>query len=302
MDKPITYIIDIKKISNSHETIIQSCYNLIGYYHKNPDAKIIIDFRNIDFMYPDYSILLLCAIKHLDKLGIKVSGRIRYNTKSSIVPYLARINFFKYLNIQIPGEFKRLENNRFVEIQEYNENNQIKVLKSILTVIKENSLINDNVFASLDYCLNEILDNVLNHSEVKVGWVVAQYFEKMNAIRIMVADNGIGIHKSLNKRHNFSEIDSIENCINSGVTNGLGQGHGLYATSTFTKMNKGWLSLISGNKKLDVSEKYTKTNTVSFWQGTCVYLRVNTNVDVDYKKFTSNHFDYKEQLFEDMFK
>ena len=301
MKEEETYHINIEEITKSHETVLNACDNVIQYYLKKPKIKIILDFSSCNFIYPDYSLLLLCAFKFLESQKIKVFGTIVYE-EPNVIKYLSRMNFFKYLNVEIPEKIQRLPTNKFVEIQRYDEHNQLDVLKSIMTVIKSNSCINDNAFAGLDYCLNEILDNVLNHSGINEGWVVAQYFEKINSIRLIVCDIGLGIHKSLNEAHNYSEEDAIINCIVDGVTNGKGQGHGLFATSSFAKLNKGWLSLVSGNKKFDVSEQKSIINNIPFWQGTCVYLRVNTNIDVDYKLFTSKHYDYKAELFDDMFK
>ena len=70
--------------------------------------------------------------------------------------------------------------------------------------------------------------------------------------------------------------------------------------SAFIKLNKGWLSVISKNKRLNVTEDKIEVKNISHWQGTCVYLRINTNVEVDYKEFTSKYYDYKRELFEDM--
>lgn len=131
-----------------------------------------------------------------------------------------------------------------------------------------------------------------------------QYFPNMNAIRLIVCDFGIGINEALKAKYNFSENEAIQKCIEKGVTNGKGQGHGLYATSEFIKLNKGWLSIFSGNKKLDLNEDDLWVKKTPFWQGTCVYLRINTNLDVDYTKFTSRYGDYKDHVierFEDMF-
>jgi anti-sigma regulatory factor (Ser/Thr protein kinase) len=201
----------------------------------------------------------------------------------------------------LPIEIPKINRDNAVEIQKYTSENQIEVLNSILKVLKANGSINDNVYASLDYCFNEILDNVLNHTEEKVGWVVAQYFENLNSIRLIVCDFGMGIHRSLNQKHDFTEEEALVKCIESGVTNGKGQGHGLYATSSFIKLNKGWLSLFSGNKKLNVSEKETIVKDIDNWQGTCVYIRINTNIEVDYTEFTSKYYDYKKQVFENLF-
>jgi len=293
----------INNTDNSHEIILSKCNLLIEFYLKNPTKEIIFDIRNLTFIYPDYALLLLCSFKYLEQNGIIVKGKMKY-TDSYCIKYLARMGFFRNLNIDIPSEVENITKSSFVEIQKYDELNQVEICNSLLRVIKSNSVINDNVFTSLDYCFNEILDNVLLHSEIKHGWVVMQYFPNMNAIRLIVCDFGIGVNEALKSKYNFTEEESIKKCIESGITNGKGQGHGLYATSEFVKLNRGWLSIITGNKKLDLNEDELRVRDVAFWQGTCIYLRINTNIDVDYTKFTSRCGDYKEHVierFEDMF-
>ncbi|MDW8849860.1 hypothetical protein SD960_07135 [Flavobacterium sp. MMLR14_040] len=295
------YTLQIKDVAKSHNQTILVCDALIKQYENEPDTKLIIDFSDCDFIYPDYAILLLCTIKYLEYLGYKVIGTIKLDANKAIITYLAKMNFFEHLNVELPISIPKFDHNNAVQIQKYTSDNQIEVLNSILKVLREKSSMHDNVYASLDYCFNEILDNVLNHTDEKVGWVVAQYFENLNSIRLIVCDFGMGIHQSLNQKHNFTEEEAITKCIESGITNGKGQGHGLFATASFIRLNKGWLSLISGKKKLNVSEKKTVVKDIQNWQGTCVYIRINTNVDVDYKEFTSQFYDYKKQVFEDLF-
>ncbi|OOV19771.1 sensor histidine kinase [Flavobacterium sp. LM4] len=296
-----SYKLQIKDIAKSHNQTIAVCDALIKQYQSEPETKLIIDFSDCDFIYPDYAILLLCTIKYLEHLGHKVSGTIKLGANKAIITYLAKMNFFENLNVELPISIPKFNHYNAVQIQKYTSDNQIEVLNSILKVLREKSSMYDNVYASLDYCFNEILDNVLNHTDEKVGWVVAQYFENLNSIRLIVCDFGMGIHKSLNQKHDFTEEEAITKCIESGITNGKGQGHGLFATASFIRLNKGWLSLISGKKKLNVSEKKTIVKDIPNWQGTCVYIRINTNVDVDYKEFTSQFYDYKKQVFENLF-
>jgi anti-sigma regulatory factor (Ser/Thr protein kinase) len=295
------YILWIKDIAKSHNETISVCNALVNQYKKNPETKLVIDFSNCQFIYPDYAILLLCTIKYIEHLGFKVTGKIKLDSNAKIINYLAKMNFFENLNVDLPISIPKFNPESAVKIQRYTKENQFDVLNSILKVLKDKSSINDNVYASLDYCFNEILDNVLNHTEEKIGWVVAQYFGNLNSIRLIVCDFGLGIHKSLNQKHNFTEDEAIVKSIESGVTNGKGQGHGLFATASFIRLNKGWLSLISGNKKVNVSEKETIVKDIDNWQGTCVYIRINTNVDVDYTEFTSPNYDYKKQVFENLF-
>lgn len=295
------YTLHIKDIAKSHNDTLKQCDLLVNQFKKTPSTKLIIDFSDCDFIYPDYALLLLCSIKYIENLGIKVSGTLKLGKNNKIVIYLAKMNFFENLNVKIPVEIPKFNPNNAVQIQRYTSENQIEVLKKILKVLKEKSSLKDSVYASLDYCFNEILDNVLNHTEEKVGYIVAQYFENINSIRLIVCDFGMGIQASLNQKFNFTEEEAISKCIESGVTNGKGQGHGLYATASFIRLNKGWLSLISGNKKINVSEKGNKIKDISNWQGTCVYIRINTNIEVDYTEFTSPNYDYKKQIFEDLF-
>lgn len=289
-----------KDLSSQNKTIA-ICDAIVIQYEKYPETELIIDFDNCEFIYPDYALLFICTIKYLERIGCKVVGQILINRESKTAKYLAEMNFFETLKVEFPFHADNIDDKSSVQIQKYTSENQIEVLHSILKVLREKSSMNDNVYASLDYCLNEVLDNVLNHSEENEGWVVAQYYENLNSIRLIVADYGIGIHKSLNLRYNFSEEESLLKCIEEGVTNGKGQGHGLFATSTFVKLNKGFLSICSGNKKLNITENKLTVKSIKRWNGTYIYLRINTNVDVDYTEFTSKHYDYKKDLFESMF-
>ncbi|MBO0355880.1 hypothetical protein [Flagellimonas aurea] len=295
------FVLRIDNDLSSHEAVLERCTAMVEYFKSNPGAKILIDFRGLNFIYPDYSLLVLCAMKYLESLGITVTGRIRFSKNSGGLEYLSQMGFFKHLEVNIPHSLRNKKPNSFVSIQQYTSENQIEVLEELMGVVKANVPIDDNVFASLDYCFNEILDNVLLHSNVGQGWVVGQYFPNMNALRLIVCDYGMGICASLNEVYDFTEEQALIKCVEKGVTSGKGQGHGLYATSRFIELNQGWMSIFSGNSKLDVNEHSTEVTQIPFWQGTCVYLRINTNIEVDYKQFTGEHYDYKEHLFEKMF-
>lgn len=295
------YTLYIKDISKSHNKTITVCNLLIKQYKTDPKINLIIDFSDCEFIYPDYAILLLCTIKYIEHLGHVVTGTIKLSPNKQVIIYLAKMNFFANLNVVLPIGIPKFNPDNAVQIQQYTSENQLTVLNSILKVLYSKGSINENVYTGLDYCFNEILDNVLNHTDEKIGWVVAQYFANLNSIRLIVCDFGMGIHKSLNLKHDYTEEEAITKCIESGITNGKGQGHGLYATSSFIKQNKGWLSLFSGNKKLNVNETETVIEDIDNWQGTCVYVRINTNIEVDYTEFTSRNYDYKKQAFEYLF-
>ena len=70
---------------------------------------------------------------------------------------------------------------------------------------------------------------------------------------------------------------------NTLVTNGKGLGFGLFATSQFILKNYGELFLYSGNHYLTAKNGNYEIKSGSYWKGTVVSLRINTNIPVDYK-------------------
>ena len=254
------------------------------------DVFFSIDFTNITtLLYSDLLTLIVSLITTLKKEGINVKGNIRIDRKSDHVKYASRINFFKNLGLDIPESFTRNESSgAFTEILEFNQENIYNLQEQINLILHEKANIAKEVLELLYYCLNEIMDNVLVHSGLNHGWVCAQSFAKNKEIRLIICDNGVGIHQSLatspNPEYaNLSEDKALELCIRKGVTNGKGLGFGLFATSMFVKENGGDLLVYSGSYFLrnEGTELYVKEG--SRWKGTVVYLRINTEIAVDYK-------------------
>ncbi len=294
------YTIKFSKLT-SHIKVVESVYGLITSIKsgKADPKRIHLDFRDCSFIKPDYLLMVITGLEFLRKTYI-INGKCHLGN-NNLTNFLSRIDFFKQLGADYPQSNGRNSSiGKFIEIKKFKDDNeQLDVVNSIMRIIKDNCLITESVYTSLDYCLQEITDNVLNHSQENNGWVVAQYYPILNQIRIMIADYGIGIHKSLITNYpEFSDHESIIKCIEQGIKGkGIirtGQGHGLYATSMFAELNQGNLSIISGEKLLEITSKNKIVLDIPFWQGTCIFLLINTNIQVDYHKFTSNHYDYGE--------
>lgn len=76
--------------------------------------------------------------------------------------------------------------------------------------------------------------------------------------------------------------ESIAECTKKGVTNGYGQGNGLYHTTEFIKRNKGDLTLHSGCYTYKITNGNVSVSESGFWGGTYIYMRVNLKHEVDY--------------------
>jgi len=102
---------------------------------------------------------------------------------------------------------------------------------------------------ALDWSINEVMDNVLQHSLVDRGFVMGQIHRNTTRVAICVFDYGQGIFKSLKESHRpRSAVEAIEAALREGVTRDarIGQGNGLWGLHNIVKQNSGQLNIISG--------------------------------------------------------
>ncbi len=153
----------------------------------------------------------------------------------------------------------------------------IKVLRSYLSIEL-------GVLQALSYCFYEVLDNVLIHSDKHLGTVITANDEENHILRVLVADDGIGVHKSLTVNHlykSLSESDALHAVIKDKVTDGNGLGFGLYATYLLIKNTQSVFEVRSGNHHLLMNDDNIVVKECEFWQGTIVYMQLRTDVDID---------------------
>lgn len=94
-----------------------------------------------------------------------------------------------------------------------------------------------------EWCLNEVTDNVLNHSAPAGGahgYVMVQFVQSENRLKVCVFDAGIGLKRSfLGSQHNPKDAaDAIRMAIGKGITSGRGQGNGLWGLHEMVKIGK----------------------------------------------------------------
>lgn len=259
----------------------------------------------VEMLYADHLLLISTAVIYGRSRGCKfeISTDFDQCNNSGALRYASRIDFFRLLGLQEPsGEtFKRRPGmDRFTEISPYNTQNYIQVGRRVCQVVIAHISVDKAVQHMLDFCLFEIMDNVLVHAAFPAvfgghGWCCAQYFPLVRQIRLMIADTGIGIHRALTRHpqsmhKGLSEAQSLSTCVEKGVTNGEGMGYGLYATLEFVRHNRGELLIYSGNYFLSFKEGRFLVRKGAYWQGTIVFMRILTDVPVDYPSFMPENY------------
>lgn len=314
--KSIDISIEFSKVQSHHSLIEQfsQAFNLV----EGDSINLNIDLNTYSLLYSDHLCIIVTLIDHLRLKGISVNGNFQNLKKESAQSkYASRVDFFNLIGAPFDEEFERKDaSGKFTEILKFEEANALELQKRIMKILLTNEL-NEDMLRVLDYCLWEVIDNTLNHSDtsfeygVGSGYLCCQFFPTSKEVRIIIADSGQGIHKALtshpdSKFKDYSESEALENCIVRGVTNSNGMGFGLWATATLIRENGGTLLIHSGSHSLKC-EKEPIVSKVPKWQGTYTFLRVNTDVPVTYGEIfgddmtQNNSFDeLKARIFGDL--
>jgi anti-sigma regulatory factor (Ser/Thr protein kinase)/anti-anti-sigma regulatory factor len=137
--------------------------------------------------------------------------------------------------------------------------------------------------AAIEWSLNEITDNVINHSHSDVGGLLQLSTFKRNQKRIeyVVCDAGIGIPDSL--RTGMSDITSDSQALDFAIREGLtrdkssNQGNGLFGAFEISRVSEGYMEIHSGYASLQYNKKaglHIRTEPIPF-RGTLIVSSID---------------------------
>ena len=164
----------------------------------------------------------------------------------------------------------------------------------------------EGVLSGLNWCINEIMDNVFTHANTQCGYFMAQIHNHKKLISVSVFDLGCGLLNSLNRSESLEvndEMDAIELAIQKGVTENkqVGQGNGLYGLQRIVKDNGSHFSILSGHCSIEydfaASKVLTKAKTPILSEtkrGTRVDFTINYSARIDLRLALGGY-----QMFED---
>lgn len=199
--------------------------------------------------------------------------------------------------------FKDAATNTIIEV--FDTDNLYVVYQDIVKTLDKIPSIELSVLQSLAYCFYEVLDNVITHSKKKCGTAIVQHNPDKSAIKILVADDGIGIKESLVQNPKYSTItteQALKLCVEDSVTDGNGMGYGLYSTLQLVHNGGSRLIIRSCDKVLDFDGQTINIKDSSFWQGTIVYFEINSDKEIDSQLVFNGKADVEsdyEQLIEE---
>jgi anti-sigma regulatory factor (Ser/Thr protein kinase) len=251
---------------------------------------MILDFSGSRTAYADAMLPIVCLLDH---------RRERGNVFSVVLPEFATLrNLFlnsNWAHLIDPAEPPiDLQHRLHLAASRYlDHRGQQGLVNAVLAVVLNNLDLQRDHITGLEWALNEITDNVLNHSRSTSGGLVqVNTFRDEHKVKFVVADAGRGIPAAM--REAFPRIgddaEAIAEAVKAGVTSvpDSGQGNGLAGTLRIATYGEGSFKISSGDAGLIVhrdertSEYRTRKTRAPRgfkFPGTVVMFEISTNVD-----------------------
>lgn len=277
---------------------------LRGFDPSNPDRlEITTDQRWIS-LHP-------VAISMIAALGLTVDpARIRIQeTQAKSLPYVVRMGLFDML--KVPCDIKitpRASEGRFIPLTQIrNSDESTRFVTEMIPMLHLHEL--PEHAKIIGHVISELVGNVLEHAGSPSGAVIcAQYFPKMNCIRIGIADTGRGIKSSINRAHVAdTNLEAIRLALWPGITgtsrkrlggSAENAGAGLFIVKSIAKVNRDPFLIYSGDSffKLRAPKKgrvrlfadpfedeHSKHDGYPVWTGAVIGIDITLNQTQDFK-------------------
>jgi anti-sigma regulatory factor (Ser/Thr protein kinase) len=225
--------------------------NNLGY------KDISLDFSSCDAAFQAAMLGLVARCQYYWKKGIDVSLIVPSERKLRSLFHNA--NWAHLIDIQGHSESTFQGTSHVPATKFTNGKEQHAAVNRILdSMLKSVTEYTRSDLRAIEWAINEITDNVINHSTSPVGgFVQVTNFSKAKRIDFSVADAGLGIPKTLQATHADIKSDTValDRAIREGVTRdkSIGQGNGLYGTWRITELGGGTLDIVSGFGSLSSS-------------------------------------------------
>jgi len=145
------------------------------------------------------------------------------------------------------------------------------LVNAFIKTVRESDELGPGVLNSIEWCINETMDNVLQHSAAPYGFIMGQLQKVKKQLSICIFDWGIGIFNSLKpSKHNpLKPIDAITLALQERVTRDdkIGQGNGMWGLSEIIKENHGFVEICSSGASYTYNNnrvETTESGTLNF--------------------------------------
>ena len=179
-------------------------------------------------------------------------------------------------------------------VWKYSDSVEVNALvNSVVQEMLAKTSLESGVISGIEWCLNEVMDNVLQHSVSGIGYFMASYQPGNHILSICVYDNGVGILNSFSASvHNpNSALDAITMALQERVTRDehIGQGNGMWGMSEIVQKNGGSFKVVSHGASY--SYEHGRSLTEEQNEGVSFFDRKLGTTLVDFQLYCNREID-----------
>jgi anti-sigma regulatory factor (Ser/Thr protein kinase) len=262
--------------------------------------EINFNFTRLSYIEPTGITILSNLFEWLIKRGIKVNlltpEKIK-GGKNCPITYLDDSLFFKrYINKTLTPNARVRSTTRPLELISYA--NSYQWLPNVFIPWLAGQLgVSINSLDEIKVSIEEIFNNINDHSLENIGCIYAQHYPNLNIVKISISDFGIGIPAAVQRKYPLTDREALEKAIEHGFSTQSSPGNrgaGLHNILTsIIIVNKGTVNIHSNKGIIECKYRNNKMQINSytangFYPGTLFEIVLNTN----------NIFENEEEDFE----
>lgn len=242
----------------SIKPVLASIYNLV---HKAGCDSLELDLSACDQAYGSGILPIAAKLQRLF-FDEKIPTNVRLPTDSHFANMFKNANWAHLLS---PTQYEASDYSGVKQIPAAQFKDGMEQFRAVDVVMKktlEAIEVDRDRFKALEWSLNEITDNVINHSNSSVGGMMQLTISRTSAkpkFEFVVCDAGVGIPRSLRSGAHalHNDVEALDRAIREGVTRdkAVGQGNGLFGSWRVTVAAKGMFDVYSGWAALHSSPK-----------------------------------------------
>ena len=241
---------------------------------------VILDFSICDSAFPSGMLPLLSSADLLRREHVDLS--VILPEKDELRRLFLNTNWAYLLEPERYQESDTVHDRHMAAHRFTDSDEQQQLVNVFMDVVMGNMTLERDVIAGLEWSINEITDNVLNHAECEEGGIAqVSTFRNTRRVAFGVADSGRGILSSLSEGHPYLRTDAqaIGEAVKVGVTRNpdVGQGNGIAGTLRISTMSEGMFEITSGLASLVIRDGQSRTHKrreAQRFVGTIVYAEL----------------------------
>jgi hypothetical protein len=218
--------------------------------------RIVVDLQNVERVFP-YPTVPIAGYIHYFREHLNVDFEF-----INVPTYLNKIHFLSPADI---NKTSTGTGTHFLDrIWLFHTSNDVhNLVNGFLSSIRKSCMVEEGVLLACEWGLNEIMDNVIQHSSQNVGFVMGQVLKESQTLKISIFDYGQGIFQSLkdSRYRPRNAADAISLAIQEGITRDkkIGQGNGMWGLYNIINLNDGVLQIVSGKGGLNFVNRIKST-------------------------------------------